>query len=213
MKWSGRNTLIALAAVALVAVVSVFGLYGYVNNLRNSGIEQEASLTAQYQTNQNELSAYVTSFYEQLGLANRKSAVLDTILVHAVQGRYGENGFSANGKMFSAIAEAYPDLTQNLNIFDDIAAHVRSGRTAFKNKQDQLIDRTRSYRTWQSKGLVQQFVISSLGFPSQRLEARVGGQVIARGSEALEKMQDIVLTEGAVQAFQTGRQEPLRASP
>ena len=101
---------IALAAVGLF---SAFGFYGFVNSTRTEGIQYETAISAQYQVNQNELSTYVVSIKEQVGIANLKSAKIDTILRHAVEGRYGDDGFKPNGAMFSAIQEAYPDMTQN----------------------------------------------------------------------------------------------------
>ena len=206
-----KNTklVVALAAV-LVFTIGAFGFYGYVNGIRSEGITQETALSAQYESNQNELSTYVTSFYEQLGLANRKSAVLDTILRNAVQGRYGDDGFKPNGAMFSAITEAYPDMTQNLKVFDDIAAHVRAGRETFKGKQNQLIDRSRVYKTWLNDGLIRQYVVKNvLGFPSNVLQARIGGKVVASGPDAFEQIQSIVMTASTAEAFTTGRQEAL----
>jgi len=206
-----KNTkwLVAIG-LAVVTVFSAVGFYGYVNGLRSEGIQQETALSAQYESNQNELSAYVTSFYEQVGVANLKSAKLDTILRHAIEGRYGDDGFSANGAFFSAVTESYPDLTKNLQLFDDIAIFVRSGREAFKGKQNQLIDRARVYKTFLNDGLVQSMVVKSLlGFPSNVLEARIGGKVVARGPEAFEAIQNIVITGSTAEAFTTGRQEPL----
>lgn len=196
--------------LAVVLAFGAIGFYGYVNGLRSEGIQQETALSAQYESNQNELSAYVTSFYEQIGVGNLKSAKLDTILRHAIEGRYGDSGFSANGAFFSAVTESYPDLTKNLQLFDDIAVFVRTGREAFKGKQNQLIDRSRVYKTFLNDGLVQSVVVKNLlGFPSNVLEARIGGKVVARGPEAFEAIQNIVITGSTAEAFTTGRQEPL----
>jgi hypothetical protein len=204
-----------IVSLLVLMVVSVGGLtcYGYANDLRNEGIQLETSLTAQYASNQNELSTYISTFYEQLGLANRKSAVMDTILTHAVQGRYGENGFSAKGAFFSAVQEAYPDLTSNLAVYDKIMDHVSSGRQAFKGKQDQLLDRVRNYKNWLDQGFVQHSIIQFFGFPSDRLEAKVGGKTLAAGRIALAQMENIIVTGSTVEAYTTGRQDPLSVTP
>jgi hypothetical protein len=200
---------IALSVVGAIGF-SVLGVYGYINTTRNEGVRLEQTLSQEYADNQNELSNFISTFYEQVGLANRKSAVLDTILRNAVQGRYGDDGFSAKGAFFAAVAESYPDLTTNLNIFDKIADNVAGGRASFKNKQSKLLDKVRVYNTWRETGLINSFVIRNfLGFPSQRLEARVGGQVVAKGSDALDKIQQIVVTGSTVESFTSGRMEPL----
>lgn len=198
-------TLVVLGAIGIGGL----SFYGYVNSLRSEGIDHETVLSAQYQTNQNELSTYVVSIKEQVGIANIKSAKLDTILRHAVEGRYGEDGFKPNGAMFSAITEAYPDLTQNLSLFDEIAASVRSGRIAFKGKQDQLIDRARVYNRFLEDGLLQRFVVQNLlGHPTAALKARIGTNVVS-GQAALDQIQVIVLTEGTAESFKSGTMAPV----
>lgn len=202
------RTLIGIAAI-VVAVFSGLSFYGFVNSTRTEGIQQETAISAQYQTNQNELSTYVVSIKEQVGIANLKSAKIDTILRHAVEGRYGDDGFKPNGAMFSAIQEAYPDMTQNLALFDRIAESVRAGRTEFKLKQDRLLDQVRVYKTFMSDGLVRQFVVKNLlGFPSNNLQARIGTKVVY-GNQALDQIQVIVLTTGVSENFSTGTMDAI----
>jgi hypothetical protein len=168
----------------------------------------EQQLSKQYEDNQNELSNYISSFYEQLGVANLKSSKMDTILTNAVQGRYGEDGFKANGAFFAAVKEAYPDLTQ-LNVYDRIMDHVSSGRTSFKSQQTRLLDLLREYDTWRQQGIVRSQLVRIVGFPTENLKARVGGATVATGPLALEKFHQLVLTSSTTEAFTTGKMEPL----
>lgn len=210
MKFLSQNKWIAALGVLFVLGFGALSVYGYVNGLRSEGIRQETALSAQFEANQNELSGYTLAFYEQLGIANLKSAKLDTILTHAIEGRYGEDGFSANGAFFSAITESYPDLTQNMQLYDDIVVFVRAGREAFKNKQDKLLDQSRVYKNFLNDGLIRSRIVKGvLGFPSDVLEARIGGQVVARGPAAFDRLQTIVVTGSTAEAFTTGRQEAL----
>ena len=200
---------IVFIALVVVGLLSAAGFYGFVNSTRTEGIQYETAISAQYQVNQNELSTYVVSIKEQVGIANLKSAKIDTILRHAVEGRYGEDGFKPNGAMFSAIQEAYPDMTQNLALFDRIAESVRAGRTEFKQKQDRLLDQVRVYKTFMSDGLVRQFVVKNmLGFPSDNLQARIGAKVVT-GKDALDQIQVIVLTTGVAENFSTGTMDAI----
>jgi hypothetical protein len=199
----------AVSAVSLL-VVLLFS-YGSINEIRSSGIAMETSLSAQYESNQNELSAYVTSFYEQTGLINRRDSSFDNIIRGAVEGRYGDEGFSSDGAFFSAIQENYPDLAANNKLYEDMAVFIRAGREAFKGKQNQLLDRARVYKVFLNDGIIRSRVVRGmLGFPSNVLEARVGGKVLATGPEALNQIQNIVVTGSTVDAFTTGRAEPLR---
>lgn len=199
------------AVVVAALIMAIAGVYGYVDAERNAGIGMETQLNAQYLDNQNELSAYISSVYEQIGVAKLKSEKMNQILTDAVKGRYeGENGKMGYGKgtpFFSAIVEAYPNL--DLTIFDKIATFVAAGREAYKNKQTKLLDQLRAYDRWRQEGLIHSQVVRVIGFPSDALEARVGTTVY-RGKEAREKMYLIVLASDAKKAYETGTMEPLQ---
>lgn len=191
--------------VALLLVGSC--TYGTMVSIKNDGVSMEQNLSANYENNQNYLSTFVSTFYETTRLANLKSEKMDSILVHAVRGRYGENGFSSQGAFFSAVSEQYPNL--DLTVYDKIITQVQSGREEFRNRQSALLDQLRSYETWKRQGFIRPVFISFLGFPTTELKARVGGATVASGPEALEKFHQLVITETTAAAFQTGRQEPL----
>lgn len=210
---SGLNPTAKIALIIgiplVLLVVIAVSIFGYVNSVRNEGIRQEAALVAQYQDNQNELSTYILQFNESLGIADRSSERLNTILSEAIKGRYdGNMEPGTNGSMFSAIAEAYPDLTASTESYEKVQDLVVSGRNAYKNKQSMLLDRIRVYETWSESGLVKSQVVNSLGFPSDRLEARVG-QDVARGVDALDRMKTLVLVGEAIESYETGTTDSL----
>ena len=202
-----KVALITVASVVSAVIIGRLVFLGYVNSVYNDGVQYETRLSATYESNQNGLSQYITSFYEQMGIADLKSAKMDSILTNAVQGRYGEDGFSADGAFFSAVAEAYPDI-QGLNVYDDIRAFIESGRASFKNDQDLLLDQLRSFEQWRRTGLIRHLVVNSV-FPTNNLQARIGGKVVAEGEAALVQIRTLVLTEQGNEAFSTGTQEPL----
>lgn len=196
---------VGLIALALVAALS---LWGMVNSIRNEAVNREVALSAAYQQNQNHLSAFISEFYESVGIADRKSEQMNRILTDAVTGRYGDDGFSADGALFSAIAEAYPDL-RGLDAYDRVMDTIRAGRADFKNKQDGLLDQLRSYDSWRKQGIIRSWALDHYA-PSNNLVARVGNQRFT-GDEALEKMYDIVLIRDATRAYETGEMEALQA--
>lgn len=202
-----RGLIIGLAPVVVLVAAGLY-FYGYLNGLRTESVNRENQLNAQYVSNQNFLSTYISGFYEQLGVANLKSEKMDKILTDAVKGRYEGSGV-AKGAMFSAMVEAYPDL-QGLNIFDKMTDYIAANREGYRNIQDKLLDMLRQFNTWRQDGMVQSWVVASLlGIPSQRLEARIGTDVV-RGQSALDRMWVIVLTEKATNAYLTGKMDPLQ---
>ncbi len=203
-----KGLIITLAVLAAL-VIGVISLFNYASGLQKEGVAQETSLNAQYLANQNELSTYVSKFYETIGVANLKSDKMDQIITDAVKGRY-ENNSSAQpgrGQLFSAIQEAYPNA--DLSVYDRIIDQINSGREAYKAKQDKLVDMLRAYDAWRKSGLIQPAIIRTMGFPSDALEARIGTDV-KHGAAAEEQMWLIVTTTSTSQAYQTGHQDPLQ---
>jgi len=201
--------IIPAGIIAGIAFV-LFSLWGLANSIRNEAIGYETQLSADYQANQNHLSSFISEFKETVGIADRKTDQLDRVLTNAVTGRYGENGFSADGALMSAVVEAYPDL-RGLDTYDKVIDTIRAGRTDFKNRQDGLLDKLRAYDNWRKRGIFRSFVLGQWA-PSQNLVARVGGQRLT-GRAALEKMYDIVLIRDATKAYETGEMDALQAPP
>jgi len=195
----------------IIAVIIILGLsiYAKINGLRTEAVRWENQLSAQYVDNQNFLSAFISGFYEQLGLAKMKSDKLNLILTDAVKGRYEKSGgFSANGAFFAAIKEAYPDLS-GLNIFDKIVNYVSAQREGYRATQSKLLDMLRSFDAWRQDGLIQSRIIKGLlDVPSERLVARIGTEAWY-GMDAHKKMYAIVLAEQAKEAYQTSTMKPL----
>lgn len=206
--------LVAALSALLLGCCLLFGAYTTVNNIWNEGLAQERQLTSQYLDNQNELSAYISGFYEMVGLAQAQSDVLDQILLDAVKGRYDEGGFAVDSPMFTAVVEAYPEAgaAELLSNWGKIQDYVRAGRERYKAKQSKLLDQLRVYDTWRQTGLIRRSIVQILGFPSQNLEARVGDLVLT-GQMARVKMYQIVLTSEAIEAYETGVMEPLEVPP
>lgn len=201
--------LTVLASLVAVAIIAGFSIFGYVNNIRNTGIEKENRMVGQYQDNQNILSNYILSFNESLGIADRQSEELNRILVEAVKGRYdGEMEPGSGGEMFSAISEAYPDLTATSESYQKVQDLVISGRKSYENAQTQLYDYIMDYRTWSEQGLVRSNVVDFLGFPSDQMKIRIGDETLT-GEDALDRMEQLVLVEEAVESYETGTQDPL----
>ena len=211
MKTSGKIGMIVLSVLGALFIAG-FSFYGYVNGLRSESIRHETALNAQYLANQNFLSAFISEFYEQMGVAATKSEKLNAILSDAVKGRYDDGGFSADGAFFAAVVEAYPQLG-DLQIYDRIVDYVVSRREEYRLIQEKLLDMLRAYDTWRQDGLVQSRIISGLlEIPSERLEARIGEDVVT-GEAARERMYKIVLASQAKKAYETGEMEPLAVPP
>jgi hypothetical protein len=202
--------LVITGVVVLIVLIVAGSLYGNVNSLRNTAIQKEAALVAQYGDNQNELSTYIVQFKESLGVADQGSERLEGILVEAVKGRYdGKMEPGDSGSLFSAITEAYPDLTATTESYAKVQDLVVSGRNAYKNKQSKLLDMIRDYNTWRETDFIDSWIIRNvINAPTDSLKVTVGSNTF-RGEDALDKISQIVLVQDAVDSYDTGVLEPL----
>lgn len=207
----GKIAVIVSATIVLTLCVTTFGVYGFVNNTWNEGVGLERQASAQYPDCQNNLSAYISGFYEQVGVAQVQSDVLNNVLLDAVKGRYEEGGFAVGSPMFAAIVEAYPEagVAELMANWGKIQDYISAGREGFRNCQSKLLDVLRAYDTWRQTGLLRRIVVRNLGFPSENLEARVGEMVFI-GEPARSKMYQIVLTSEALAAYESGTMDPLQ---
>lgn len=206
---NNKGTVIGAAIIALIVILG-FSFYGSVNTTRNTIITKEKSLVAQYQSNQNELSTYILQVKESLGVAEAGSDKLNKILSDAISGRYdGKMEPGTGGAMFSAISEAYPDLTATTASYAKIQDLVVSGRNSYKNTQNLLLDKIRDYDTWTQQGLVRSFIVKNvLNAPTNDMKITVGTNTF-RGEDALDKMRQLVLSSDAITSYETGVAEPV----
>ena len=203
------KTPLIIVFVLLVIAIVLASFFGYVNGTRNDGIAKEAALTAQYSSNQVTLATYINQFDESLSISDRAANKVNDIILNAVQGRYKDTSATpGSGGLFSAIQEAYPNLTATTASYSKVQDLVESGRNSFKDDQNTLLDRIRDYNTWRKSGLIRSAVVNSLGFPSDDLVAKTGNETL-HGQAALDKMSTVITNAGSLQAYQSGQSGPL----
>lgn len=201
---------IIAASTALVLIIAAIVAFSVYNGTRGEAIRQEQRILGQYEDNKNELSAYVLSFNESLGIADRQSDKLNEILAAAVQGRYdGQMAPGTGGELFSAITEAYPDLTATSESYQRVQDLVVSGREAFKNKQTKLIDLIRAYTTWSNSDVFRSWVLDTFVHAPTDTLIVVEGNDTHVGQEALNHMSRIIVTSQVTDIYEQGEQEPL----
>lgn len=206
---TGSSKGIAMIVGVVVLVIAALSIFGFYNGVRNEGIQQENTLEQQYQTNQNELSKITLTVKETIGIADKGNTQIDEIIKNAVQGRYdGAMDAGTGGAMFSAIQEAYPDLTANTALWAKVQDAIIAGRQSFANHQRVLSDRVSAYETWMEQGAVKSVMVDMIGFPSDNLEAWVGDDVYY-GRAALERIKKPIVAKEATTAFETGEIAPL----
>ncbi len=200
--------------VVVVIVVVLLGIGGqtasvYVDT-RNTGRATELALVADYNGMIAHYGQNRMTVVDQLGISREKARRMNQILDAAVSGRYNKPGSTTavdNGKLFSAIAEAYPDLT-GLNVYDKILVFVQTARKNFGDDQAHLQTSIQNYKTWLTTGSLLHPMIAQWLFPSNTLEIKVGDQVY-HGQEALDHMLKPIVGSDTNEIFNSSVDKPM----
>jgi Spy/CpxP family protein refolding chaperone len=175
---------IAVAAVAFMAI----GAAVSANNTANSF---EQTIIAQHDQSENVLGQYAPKLAEQIGVTKLQTAAVKDIFTSANQARYGANGSQATMQW---LVEQNPNFDQSNYRF--VLETIEAGRTDFQNEQKTKIDQVRTYRT-------------ALGhFPGGMMMKIMGWP----SDGFFEKYGEIVVSDHAAKAFETGRDNGLDIS-
>ena len=202
---------LGVLGLGLILIITTFSMF---NGAQKTMVNKETRLGAQYNDCQNNLDNFVKGIKESLGVADRATSALDKVLTNVVKGRY-ETGSTANpsgGSAFSAMIEAYPDLSGVSINYANVQKAIFAGRDGFKNCQTALLDKIRDYKAWKDSGLIASKINSMVGAPSDNLEARIGPDVVY-GKSALDRIQRLVLSGDTNDAYTTGEQGPIDTNP
>jgi hypothetical protein len=206
-----KRLIIILAAV-LIGIIFIFSMFGWINNLQKGSVQREVRLSRQYESLKTGLDAFLTTAREQAGVTTAQSATFDKIMLDAVQGRYqgkeggGTTAQPGSGTLFSAIAEAYPNLDALNSSYGRILDTISSGRTSFSNNQQKLQDELREYDQWRKSGIIQSAVISGIvGVPTNNLTVNNGTP--QHGQAAYDVMSNVITSGLTQKSFSSGKLE------
>lgn len=197
--WIGGAIAVVVLALIAVAVLN--------NGVTNTGNKKEARLNAQYNDNFNYLSDCVVRIRESAGVVRGQTAALDQVFTDAVKGRYeGDSRAQPGGSaaLFSAMVEAYPDLSSLSGGFDRVLTVVNGCRTDYRDMQTKMQRMIADFESWRTGS----FFVRTFGgeFPNDNLKAKRGARLL-RGEAALVQMESVVVVSDARRAQETGEIE------
>lgn len=201
----------AIIAIAIaVPLLLVVGVISYFSAVRNNIIEKEEGLTASYKTNMIELDKFTSSVTETFGVAEEAADKIGAVITEAIAGRYqGADPQAQGGELFSALAEAYPDLSANTELYAQVSRAITSGRQAFADAQSKMASQVSAYRQYIDKGFMKSTVAGMLGSPTDRIRITMGNKLAYTGDEALLVMETVIMSPNTADAIDTGILEPL----
>jgi hypothetical protein len=169
----------------------------------SDGNKKEASLSAQYASGQTVLSSCIVKTDQAAATAVAQSDKLKEIFTAAVTGRYSTGSSTAidNGKLFSAISEAYPNTAGLDKTFQLVLSTITGCRDDYANQQIRVQDELNLFNSWRTGS----FTVRLFGgeFPNQNLYVKLGDATL-RGQDALDKIAKPIIDNGTLKAYQDG---------
>lgn len=192
--------MVGAAAAVLVAIVIIVVLI-MSNGVTNKGNQLEIELNRQFVSNQEILSTCIVNSQQAAQVAAAQGTMTDKILTDVINARGPQQAGVTEGKLFSAITEAYPQ-PEVAGIYQDVLAIVTGCRTRYSGYQQQLLGKLGTYDKWRKGSLV----VRTFGgeYPTDLLVARIGDTKPAKGEDALEVMYRIVQVQESLAGYTTG---------
>lgn len=154
------KTLAIVAILGGIVAIPGCGIY----NAAKTGNRLENGITAQYEENQNKLSALSNSVLEAVQVPELAKNDLKEVIKSAMEGRYG----SDKNLLAKSVTEAYPGAIDP-SLYVKIQNLIESGRRDFAAEQTKMIDKTRVYKTALGEPIGGLF-LSFAGYPKINLD-------------------------------------------
>jgi hypothetical protein len=189
--------------VAFVLIITIWVVSTWIGVI-NEGNKWEAQLSAQYANGANVLSQCVVQTEQAADAVGVERDALIEILSAAVSGRYNSESSASvdNGKLFSAIVEAYPDTTGIDQNFGEVIAIIKGCRDNYANQQARVLGLTDEFNAWRTGTLRVRMFGGS--FPNDNLYIQLPNGTRITGLGALERMEAPVIDEETLDAYING---------
>lgn len=181
---------IAYGVLAGLGVLALVGV-GSAISANNTANEFEQTIRAQHEQSTNILGQYAPKLSEQIGVSKLQVEAVRTVFNGANTARYGANGSTASMQW---IREQNPNLDQSN--YRLILETIEAGRNDFQNAQKMKIDKLASYRVALGR-FPGGMMMKIMGWPTEGF---------------FTKYEDIVISDHAGKAFETGRDNGLDIS-
>lgn len=135
-EFGGVGVLVVLGVLAFVAFIGFALAWSW----RNTAIEHETTVVAQYKDNQSVYDNMWKTFREMAKVPAMYSDDLKKLYDSALKSRYGDEGSRA---MFQWLQEHNPNL--DVSVYIQLQRAIEAGRSKFTASQTTLLDKKRVY--------------------------------------------------------------------
>lgn len=206
--WIGGGVFAVVVALVAGLTFGVFIPQGVVSD----GNRQEASLNAWFNDEVVALHTCTAKTARAAQVTNGNTKAVDDILKHAVAGRYGSGNNLDQGKLFSAMHEAYPDLSALNKTFQDAMAIMVGCQDDFAAAQNVVQAKVANFKSWRTGS----WTVRTFGgdeFPNDNLEVNIAGMDRLTGQQALNLMSRPIADADTANAIKTGEDESYKNDP
>lgn len=205
----GKWILAGCGSLIVVFLCAAVGIGLWLVGEYNSFQTTEVNLSTAWEDEQNWLSSYVLGFQEQAASMGFNASLIKDVMVSAIDAQPGSEGTGV-GALVVSLTQAYPDVGvgEITRLAERLMTYTESQRSAFRDKHSKTLDMTRVFET-KLNTFPGNIISGIMSIPDGNLQARVGGQVLATGREALAMIRRPISDALTNQAFQTGEMAPL----
>ena len=206
--WIGGG--IAAGVLALVAGI-VFGAV-IPQGVISDGNQQESHLNGWFNDEVIALHTCTAKTARAAQVTKGQTDAVDKVLKDAVAGRYGTGNNLDQGKLFSAMHEAYPDLGGLNKSFQDAMAIMTGCQDDFAAAQRVVQAKIADFKSWRSDT----WTVRTFGgddFPNDKLEVNIAGMDHLTGQQALDLMSRPIADADTVNAIKTGEDGSYKNDP
>lgn len=190
------------AGAAVLTAGLVFGVV-IPQGVVSDGNQQEATLNASFNAEVVALHTCTAKTARAAQVTKGQTDAVDKVLKDAVAGRYGTGNNLDEGKLFSAMHEAYPNLGGLDKSFQDAMAIMTGCQDDFAAAQNTLQARIANFTKWRTGS----WTVRTFGgddFPNGNLVINVAGMDHLTGQQALDLMSRPIADADTVNAIKTG---------
>jgi len=133
------------SVVGIILVCAVCG--GILWGQRNTAVDLEERINAQYVTNQSNYDNMWKKFKELVQVTDIQANQMKDVYEGLITGRYKDPNL-----LFKMVQEQNPQL--NIEVYANIQREISSGRNSFTNDQKQIADIIREYNSYVRKNII-----------------------------------------------------------
>lgn len=175
-----RGSIIALSIVGAIVLFIIIGAATTWSH-RNTAVELEERIAAQYKANQNSYDSMWKKFMELTQVTELQAKQMKDVYTDLIAGRNQDQNL-----LFKMVKEDNPKL--NGEVYTQLQRQIEAGRDTFKNDQNKILDMIREYNS-----KIRKWIVMTAITGRQRIDENKYIVTSERTNNAFESKKDDVI--------------------